>query len=62
MGKHRRPTAGAQPSRLGNVLAKLRLDLYVLAQLGTVGVASILPARGSSAVVLTHATTIAIGF
>ncbi|MDT7683623.1 MAG: solute carrier family 10 (sodium/bile acid cotransporter), er 7 [Pseudonocardiales bacterium] len=62
MGKHRRPTAGARPSRLGNVLAKLRLDLYVLCLLGTVGVASILPARGSSAVVLTHATTIAIGF
>ena len=62
MGKHRRTPAGPHPSRLTNVLAKLRLDLYILCLLGTVGVASILPARGSSAVVLTHATTIAIGF
>jgi len=62
VGKHRRPTATEKPSRFRTALAKLRLDPYILALLGAVALASILPARGGPAVILNHATTIAIGF
>lgn len=41
--------------------ARLQIDPYILAILVTVGVASLLPARGMGAVVFGHATTIAVG-
>src|ERR1700736_1775701 len=42
-------------------MSSLRVDPHILLLLVTVGVASLLPARGVVAVGLTHATTIAIG-
>jgi sodium/bile acid cotransporter 7 len=42
-------------------MARLRLDPYILLLLVTVGIASLLPARGIVAVEFRHATTIAIG-
>jgi sodium/bile acid cotransporter 7 len=42
-------------------MSRLRLDPYILLLLVTVGIASLLPARGIVAVEFTHATTIAIG-
>jgi sodium/bile acid cotransporter 7 len=42
-------------------MSRLRLDPYILLLLVTVGIASLLPARGTIAVEFTHATTIAIG-
>jgi sodium/bile acid cotransporter 7 len=42
-------------------MSRLRVDPYILLLLGTVGVASLLPARGFVAVESRHATTIAIG-
>jgi sodium/bile acid cotransporter 7 len=42
-------------------MSRLRLDPYILLLLVTVGIASLLPARGIVAVDVTHATTIAIG-
>jgi sodium/bile acid cotransporter 7 len=41
-------------------MSRVRLDPYILLLLVTVGIASLLPARGIVAVDLTHATTIAI--
>jgi solute carrier family 10 (sodium/bile acid cotransporter), member 7 len=41
-------------------MSRLRLDPYILLLLVTVGIASLLPARGIVAVDFTHATTIAI--
>jgi sodium/bile acid cotransporter 7 len=41
--------------------ARPQIDPYILAILVTVGVASLLPARGMGAVVFGHATTIAVG-
>ena len=43
-------------------MSRLRVDPYILLLLVTVGVASLLPARGTVAMVVAHATTIAIGF
>jgi sodium/bile acid cotransporter 7 len=43
-------------------MSRLRLDPYILALLATVGVASLLPARGIYATGLGHLTTVAIGF
>jgi solute carrier family 10 (sodium/bile acid cotransporter), member 7 len=42
-------------------MSRLRVDPYILLLLATVGVASLLPARGLVALGVTHATTIAIG-
>jgi sodium/bile acid cotransporter 7 len=42
-------------------MSRLRLDPYILLLLVTVGIASLLPARGIVAVECTHATAIAIG-
>jgi sodium/bile acid cotransporter 7 len=42
-------------------MSRLRVDPYILLLLATVGVASVLPARGVSAVACQHATIIAIG-
>jgi sodium/bile acid cotransporter 7 len=42
-------------------MSRLRLDPYILLLLVTVGIASLLPARGIVAVDCAHATTIAIG-
>src|SRR5882757_7810050 len=42
-------------------MSRLRLDPYILALLATVGVASLLPARGIYATGLGHLTTVAIG-
>jgi sodium/bile acid cotransporter 7 len=44
------------------VLGRLRIDPYILAMLGTVAAASVLPARGGVAAALNPATTVAIGF
>jgi sodium/bile acid cotransporter 7 len=43
-------------------MSRLRIDPYILALLVTVGVASLLPARGIWAVGFGHLTTVAIGF
>jgi sodium/bile acid cotransporter 7 len=43
-------------------MSRLRIDPYILALLVTVGVASVLPARGIWAVGFGHLTTVAIGF
>jgi sodium/bile acid cotransporter 7 len=43
------------------LMSRLRLDPYILLLLVTVGIASLLPARGIVAVDCAHATTIAIG-
>jgi hypothetical protein len=43
------------------LMSRLRLDPYILLLLVTVGIASLLPARGIVAVEFTHATAIAIG-
>lgn len=51
-----------QRSRLGGLLAKSRVDPYVLAMVATVVVASVLPARGGVAAELKPATNLAIGF
>jgi sodium/bile acid cotransporter 7 len=42
--------------------ARLRIDAYILALLGTVALASVLPARAHVAVVFGHLTTIAVAF
>ncbi len=52
----------ANKSRLSFMLAALRIDPYILAMLGTVIAASVLPARGGVAVGLHTATSVAIGF
>jgi len=45
---------------IASLARRLRLDPYILALLGTVGIASVLPARGVGAVVAEDATTAAI--
>src|SRR5882762_8842338 len=46
---------------VGKLLERLRIDPYILSILGTVGLAALLPARGSGATVASHATTVAVG-
>jgi solute carrier family 10 (sodium/bile acid cotransporter), member 7 len=43
-------------------MTRLRIDPYILILLATVGIASLLPARGSVATGFGYATTVAIGF
>lgn len=43
------------------VLRRLHIDPYILAILAMVGLAALLPARGTGAVVVGHATSVAIG-
>jgi sodium/bile acid cotransporter 7 len=42
-------------------VSRLRIDPYILAILCTVGIAALIPARGSGATVASHATTFAVG-
>ena len=46
---------------MGKLAERLRIDPYILAILATVGIAALIPARGSGATVASHATTIAVG-
>jgi sodium/bile acid cotransporter 7 len=46
---------------MGRLLERLRIDPYILSILGMVGLAALLPARGSGATVAGHATTVAVG-
>ena len=46
---------------MSKLLERLRIDPYILAILSTVGLAALLPARGSGATVASHATTVAVG-
>jgi solute carrier family 10 (sodium/bile acid cotransporter), member 7 len=45
-----------------SILSRLRIDLYIVALLATVAVASLLPARGVGATGFDYVTTTAIGF
>lgn len=45
-----------------SILSRLQIDVYIVALLATVAVASLLPARGVVATGFDHATTAAIGF
>src|SRR6478735_10706343 len=58
------PTTAPRPTRATpcrRLMSRLRVDPYILLLLVTVGVASLLPARGIIALGVAHATTIAIG-
>jgi sodium/bile acid cotransporter 7 len=62
MAKHRKPSGHSYRSGLPSVLAKLRIDSYILALLATVALASALPARGPMATASGQFAAVAVGF
>jgi sodium/bile acid cotransporter 7 len=62
VGKHRKTVERPSRPGLAALLAKLRIDSYILALLGTVALASVLPARGTAATACGELTTVAVGF
>jgi solute carrier family 10 (sodium/bile acid cotransporter), member 7 len=61
VGRHRRPSGRGSRSVVAGVLGKLRIDGYIVALLGTVALASVLPVRGQAATATGHVATVAVG-
>jgi solute carrier family 10 (sodium/bile acid cotransporter), member 7 len=62
VAKHRRPTERPVRAGVAALAARLRIDGYILALLGTVALASLLPLRGQPAVAGGYLATVAVGF